>query len=168
MHHGKQSFHTSSSNSCDTFPLILQSIDVFSGCSLQPRTPETRVTKINFIYTHTLFIPVTRSHIILFVYLSSLCSTALCSCRTAPSGAEGFVCMEMSAAALWGVARRAELFDAGSSAEGREPPPPQRRGAQEEAEEAAGWCEEPGAALEKVKGHSDWLDHRGTRVFSSS
>lgn len=64
--------------------------------------------------------------------------------------------MEMSAAALWGDARRAaELFDAGSSAEGREPAPPRRRGAEEEGEEAAAWCEEPGAALEKVKVHCD-------------
>lgn len=37
----------------------------------------------------------------------SLCSTALYSCST-----EDFVCMEMSVAALWGNAQRAELFDA--------------------------------------------------------
>lgn len=43
-------------------------------------------------------VPLASSHIILFVYLFSLCSTAVYSCRT-----EDFVCMEMSAAALRGL-----------------------------------------------------------------
>ena len=62
----------------------------------------------------------TRSYIILFVYLFSLCLTALYSCSTEESGAEDFVCMEMSVAALGGSAQRAELFDAWPTVEGRD------------------------------------------------
>ena len=80
--------------------------------------------RLIFIYIHTPLIlvisplvPVTRSYIILFVYLFSLCSTALYSCSTEEGRAEDFVCMEMSLAALWGNTPRAELFDAWPSAE---------------------------------------------------
>lgn len=62
----------------------------------------------------------TCGYIILFVYLFSLCLTALYSCSTEERRAEDFVCMEMSMAALWGNAQRAELFDAWPSAEGRD------------------------------------------------
>lgn len=101
---------------------------LFSCCSLQSQTPETEVKKkkrLILIYMHRYssnpcyfpLVPVTCSYIILFVYLFSLCLTALYSCSTEERGAEDFVCMEMNVAALWGNVQRAELFDAWPSVE---------------------------------------------------
>lgn len=91
---------------------ISERLHPFSCFSLSPQTPETEEINLN-LHTYIL-ITVTCSYIILFVYLFSLCSTALCSCRTGERSEEDFVCMEISLVSLVGITQTVELFDAGS------------------------------------------------------
>lgn len=104
---------------------ISERLHPFSCFSLSPQTPETEEINLN-LHTYIL-ITVTCSYIILFVYLFSLCSTALYSCITGERN------MEMSAA----VTGELQPFDARSSAA--------RLGVAVEKREAKGgigrWCQ---------------------------